>query len=620
MAEGGEAEHYCSADRAHRPGCEYFFSGGEAVPASDLPEGSPNSPAPAGAAPQGTEVPPDDLPSPQQEAVPEEDMPGASTTSQLGAGVEGAAQGVIGPLAPIAENAISKLGIPELSYSAQAARKAEFPLTHATAEAGAMATSMMMGVGEARLAATLGAKASELASLGKVGATVVRNMVEAGVLQTGNQMSDYLQDPDKFAMSDAAKDVGATAVAGGVLGPILDAASGGLSAAKQALTQATDKSLARNLHLFNTGLGMASRGEDIGDWVQFLPKGERSIIAAGYTAYDKINQKIAGAGVEGAEAMILGHGNIPGYLLVRELLGKKLKGIVSQANEKYTMPIVVRALSSGDGQNAANAIRFGANLAKGAASVTEGVANVFKGGISPAIDYAVTQSERDRLNKSIEDGDMNSQIQAQSQSGAYAKGGEIPEPQPPVTAGSEGVMRYYPDQAAQIGMAKGRIAQYLNDLRPQPAHQLPYDVAPANAHHTKQYNKTLDLAIQPLTILNKVKDGSLTAGELGHFQNLYPELHDHLAKKLTEQVVKQQLAGEKPAYRTQQGLGLFLGSAVNSSQTQPHLAAAQAVFAQQNAAMAAQNPSKPKRKTAPLSKASENYQTGSQAAAARSRG
>ncbi len=133
-----------------------------------------------------------------------------STGQQALAGLEGAAEGIAGPLAPMAEVA-SGLTTPE----AMRGRAEANPYTHGGAKAAAFIGSMATGVGEGALVAKAGeavAKAANLSS--RIGSAALRGATEMGILQTGDELTrSIVQDPDA-SVQTAIADVGLASLLG----------------------------------------------------------------------------------------------------------------------------------------------------------------------------------------------------------------------------------------------------------------------------------------------------------------------------------------------------------------------------------------------------------------------
>ncbi len=135
-------------------------------------------------------------------------------------GLEGAAQGVIGPLAPAAERF---LGVPTQDIRARAETN---PITHGVGEAVGFGGSLLAGAGEAKIVGSLGEMAAKAAGVGLEGASTISKIASHGI-QTGAEMAALqasdevskmiLQDPNQ-SLGTAAINVGLSGLMGGVGG------------------------------------------------------------------------------------------------------------------------------------------------------------------------------------------------------------------------------------------------------------------------------------------------------------------------------------------------------------------------------------------------------------------
>ena len=206
----------------------------------------------------------------------------------------------------------------------------------------------------------------------------------------------------------------------------------------------------------------------------------------------------------------------------------------------------------------------------------------------------------------------------------FAKGGEVIKPEPvqpdslqPVLQSVGGISKALPDHAAVLAGAKARMANYLNSVRPQDnSPKLPFDNEPKSLEKERSYQKALDLAANPIGILNHIKSGTLTPENLNHLKSMYPEIHDHISKKLTEKIIESQQSGESPPYRTRQSMSLFLGSPLDSTMTPQAIQSIQSLYApkqpQQSGA-----PKKQAKGTSKLGEISKDHYTQSQATSKR---
>lgn len=131
----------------------------------------------------------------------EKSAPDRTFGQQLGAIAEGAAQGLLGPVATGVEAGLSKYGFPGLTPENQETRAKNFPLERYGSEVASFGLSSLYGVGEAGLVAKLGHAAVEASDLAK-GAKLTRAAVSGGselaAIQAGNEVSSAInQDPNQ---------------------------------------------------------------------------------------------------------------------------------------------------------------------------------------------------------------------------------------------------------------------------------------------------------------------------------------------------------------------------------------------------------------------------------------
>lgn len=149
-----------------------------------------------------------------------------SVGQQAITGLEGAAQGVAGPLATLVET--KALGIPKEDILA---RQKENPITYGVGQAAGLVGGALTGTGEAALLGKAGQTAVELAGLGeaatlgaRVGSSAVQQAAEMAVLQGGDEASKLiLQDPESSAQS-AMANIGMAAALGGATGAVFTGA------------------------------------------------------------------------------------------------------------------------------------------------------------------------------------------------------------------------------------------------------------------------------------------------------------------------------------------------------------------------------------------------------------
>lgn len=382
-------------------------------------------------------------------------------------------------------------------------------------------------------------------------------------------------------------------------------------------------------------------GSKLADW--FASRGYPTL--SGNIA-SKLAHKTVGAGI-GYVA-----GGVPGVLpgvigtdMLTEHLSPILKNVVGDKLNKYAVPAALKVLSEGGTSGMPEIMQHAENVAKGASRMKKAVDAVFNTpSLIPqqALNAAVSSRQRDKLKKMIADGELNKQIQSEArQSSAapaqppsalpaalprpagYAEGGVVTAPVAPLDVESpissspsaSAVSTHYPAQAMMLSTAKGRVSNYLNSLRPKPDElKLPFDSEPNTKIKERNYNKALDIANDPLSVLQKVQEGTVTPDHIKHLVSMYPEIHSQLSKQLTKKISENQLKEKKPHYNVVKGLSMFLGTALDSTLTPAGIQAAQPKPPQNQPQTPTTPASNPKHSMNALNKLPDQYKTAGQSA------
>lgn len=558
-----------------------------------------------------------------------EDEKYSTPGQQALAGAEGAAEGFAGPFATAAELGLSKLGVPGLSAEDQSGRASANPITHGVAQAAGLGAGLYTGIGEAGLLARAIPEIEATGRLAKIGSAALKGAIENGIIGAGSETSKHMlgQVDPQDATSSAIVNIGGSVLLGGLT-------HGAFKGTSQELRALDNAKAGTKMQEFLAGIGNAAKPGSI-----VSPMGDSEMYELGGKFY---NEGIPTILAKGSDAVISGAAGTAASLVgsplvgravgqatttaVDKLLGPTIEKIVDKqltpAAQKIAYPVVLKMLKTGNTTGLFDALDHAGNVSGGAQKINSAVGNIFKLGSQRVVDEAVTDKEREKIKQHLEDGGVDSQLQQQmiddnkmpSPQG-FAKGGEVK----PALQDTNALATHFPEQAMLMGMAKGRVSNYLNSLRPQQNPQkLPYDKDPNMDKKNKSFNAAIDIAAKPLTILNKVKDGSITSEEMNHFHQLYPDVYAHLSKKITEQIINQQIKGESPHYKTRQGLSLFLGAPMDGSFTPANIQAAQSVFLKQRAQNAsAAQPGNVKKGTSKLGDLSKQLQTSEQAAQSR---
>jgi hypothetical protein len=127
---------------------------------------------------------------------------------------------------------------------------------------------------------------------------------------------------------------------------------------------------------------------------------------------------------------------------------------------------------------------------------------------------------------------------------------------------------YMPDHGQHLAQVASNAVQYLNSLRPTSFRPAPLDkeIEP-NAEQTEKYNQALTIAEQPLTVMSKIKEGTLTSQDVMHLNKLYPGLYAGLKEKIMDNLIKSQSQDDNIPYKTKISLSLFMGQPLDSTMT-----------------------------------------------------
>lgn len=511
-----------------------------------------------------------------------------SLGQQIITGIEGTAQGLAGPLATLAETKL--LGVKPEDIKGRAEAN---PWTHGITEGGAFAASMLYGVGEAGLIAKGAGALAKSAKLGKMGSLALKGAIEAASFTTSDEITKVLLgqpgDPE-IPVGAALLHVGAAGAMGAVTAGLFTLGEGLIGKGLEKL--GSDKMVKKAQDYL---MALAKEGDPLGKL--------------------GVTQKVSTALTDSVAVPIALKipGGLIAYPLIRSRVAPLVEKITGKAANKanpYVTDAVIKALVANETSGIPNAVHYAIQVGKGVQKAMAGIEAVFKAG-SSQVAGPVSEYAKEQLKQFIEDGQVDQQAEnelntMQQEPQAFAKGGLVGKSQP-----NSSFANIFPEQNTLLNSAKGRISGYLNSIRPLPNEsRLPFDEKPSVRQKEKDYHQALDLAVNPLKILDKMNSGKLTPEDMKHFTSMYPEVHRYLSGALTKRIIKAQLDGEKPPYGKRQSMSLFLGAALDSTLTPMAIQAAQGVF--QKKKMAKQNQVQQKGQKKAISKAGNAYLTDDQ--------
>lgn len=192
------------------------------------------------------------------------------------------------------------------------------------------------------------------------------------------------------------------------------------------------------------------------------------------------------------------------------------------------------------------------------------------------------------------------------------KANENPEILMKMTNGNTGY--YLPGHQAALTQSAVQTVQYLQKLKPQPYQPGPLDkkIEPSAADQAR-YQRALQIAQQPMVVLNHIKQGTIQANDLADLKAMSPALYNLFSQKLSNSMTNAQADGHLIPYKTRMGISLFLGQPIDTSMAPSSIMAAQP---QNKPAMQQNQPQQPKNMDK-LGKSNNSYMTPGQASEAR---
>lgn len=256
-----------------------------------------------------------------------------------------------------------------------------------------------------------------------------------------------------------------------------------------------------------------------------------------------------GATIGGTLAHVAGmHGEM-GALIGAHALGPFFNSVLPAITKG-----VIGAAGSAEGFKAAT--EYGLAAAKGDALLSKGARNILKAGAEVLPQMALPKAnEKEKLNRLL------SEVQANPDK---------------MLGGKDQLQHYLPNHSLAMNETVGSAIQYLNSLRASTDKQSPLDSKPVMSPDQKaSFDRALTIAQQPLIVLDKIKQGTLTAQDITHLGNLYPGLYNRIKDKLLDAVNNHVSKDEVIPYRTRIGLSMFLAQPMDSTMSPASIMAAQ---------------------------------------------
>lgn len=459
-----------------------------------------------------------------------------STGQQIKAGLEGAAQGVLGPLAPAAERALGVKGEDILG------RQAANPVTHGIGEAaGFIGGSFIPGLEEVNLGSQvgkLGEAAKAASGLEGLAATGIKAGSELSALAASTELSKAVEGDSNQSLGSAAINIGLSGIIGGAGGAVLGSVSPLWDKVKNTtgvgklMSDFINETAALQQAKLNPAEALSSEFEAI-------PASDKSASAGvklarwanenGAGAIANVVGDTAGGAIGGGLGFLVGHPLVGGYL-GEQKLGPIISSLVK--------PFAENAV---DSTAAKSAVDYLVNVSKGQKILSDSVSNMFKNTSEIfAKDLIPDQSSRDKLDKSLE--------HFQNPENALQIGG--------------GLQHYLPTHAGAAAEAASSAANYLASLKPKQPITSPLDTQPpVDKNAQAKYNRALDVAQQPLMALKYAKEGRLLPQDVQTLQTIYPGVHRQIGQLVTNELIKNGADKSLMPYGQRVSMNLLLGGA-----------------------------------------------------------
>ena len=509
-----------------------------------------------------------------------------------------------GPAVTGAELALSHMGIPGLSAQDQQQRD-ELAGTN-TARALGTAVSLRTGYG---LAGALSKT---------IGGTFVKDAIAGGVFAALNEGEKALidgEDNDLLTGSSLIS-IGGQALLSGTLGNVGRSIAGlkdadlGTKFKSAALGFSAQAAHPNDIEMVKTIASIAQKAS-----ADF--KVDLSAYKAGGRLADSIQNMMGTSRIYHAVGTLRDYGITAAIAdFARSTFGK---AIANTGLQKMFGPTFFNYLSHGGGDNLAGWMNHAGSVIGGADKLNKSAVALLKGSTSEflrTLDLENSSQSIEKMHKAVdsfvpEQEIQNSLIEANNEAPqGFAEGGEV-ESKERGNTGFSSLVQNSPEQAMALQMARGRMSTYLRGLQPQQqTPSLSFDSPPDTREQKRSYEKALLIAAHPLSVFGHIAKGTLEPEHIQHLNAIYPEVSNQMQKKLTENIMLMQISGERPSYKTRQGLSMLLGAPLSSEFVPANIQAAQSVFIP---AEANQQPgAKPTKLKQSLSKSAKAFMTDDQ--------
>lgn len=589
-----------------------------------------------------------------------------SPYQKIKAGLEGAAQGVLGPLAPLAEKAV---GVKDEDINK---REEYHPNIHAASEVVGLGTSLLTGTGEAALLAKVGGSAEKLiakslgeGALAKLGAGSARGAIENALFSSGNEVSKLITSNPRQSAETALSNIGMSAAFGALAGGAFSGAGSALDAVQESKLGSWIKGFKNKANELTSDAPVAAEAANVAE--DLAPLGKKTVkdpftgkmreidaqepVGARSTRDPFTGKEMAPEAAEAIE-------NPNSQMLRKESLSKaepideeslhptpmrqvKVEEVpvsnipnpkAEEHGAKFVEDFIKRALIEKIGGAAGSIIGsifgghglIGYQLGKMSAHAVHDVLMpalskvivalpISGSGLKTALNYGMEVIRGDNMltqgAKSVfgaaKLGSHNiSDTELKDFKQKLATISQHPEM---ILQSEDKLGHYLPEHSSAVAQKMVENAQYIESLRPKTDPTMPLDpkIVP-NAVQEAKYNNAIHIAEKPNIIFNKLAKGTLTVEDIGHLKTLHPELYKSMVYKVNNELINALHDKVTIPYKTKISLAAFLHQPLDTSMTPAAIMSNQPQPAQDKPAGA---------NLAKLGKLPQSYATPSQARA-----
>lgn len=579
MAEGGEVSSFCSESRKHLADCEYYAIGGEVYSDDDVDTVEEEFP--------DHEI--NEIYDPKEIKVTEPDPKKHSgIASKILAGGEALAKGFGDPLTTALETGLGEVGklAPLTGYEVfskenQNKRKEENPGLYAGMNVAGTIGGLVSPAGVPRALGKVGTKIAKMAPESiKWAQNAISQGIQAGLITTSDEISKTILGVGND-IETAAKYITSATALGLLVGTGAEVASKAIEPFNKIGSKA---------YAFLEGFGSKSP--------KVSTKGVKDSMLlrsfnAGVAAREKYAIPLTTTIIGAAEGARQGDGFMDRF--EKATIGG-LIGTGAGSFFQVMGPIALKMALTKGGQFSADAmdqlVGYFNRAEKGQKNLSKWINTLFQSGVPQLKENEEKRVKsakklslrREKLKEKIKNGGYEQNIKemmASKEPLKFANGG-IVTPQ----NATEAIEQYYPQENMIINESRMRITNYLSSLQPQTMDvtKAAFDTYRPDPVVEKDYDRAIDIANNPLMVLQEVEKGTLKASDVVHFQTMFPEVNDLVQNELSKKISEAQMHKKKPTYKIRQGLSMLMGVPLSSDFKQQNIAAVQQIYAQQKQA------------------------------------